>query len=219
SESELNELFRVIENASKGDVLIMGDFNYPKINWDSLDSDSNSMAFRDLILDNYLFQHVRQPTRLNNILDLVISSNVDMVSEVRVLEHLGNSDHNMLVWNLLCDTGRIKNRRPIRKYHKADYVSMREWFSCIDWKSECGGGVEEMWQKFCSIINQAIDLFVPLGFNKNKKQPIWMTKSAHSARKCKSRMWNRYRQSRSYNYLVEYRIAQNKAVREYRKAK
>jgi hypothetical protein len=29
--------------------------------------------------------------------------------------------------------------------------------------------VDEMWQKFCSLTNQAIDLFVPLGYNKTKK--------------------------------------------------
>jgi len=45
-----------------------------------------------------------------------------------------------------------------------------------------------------------------------------MSKSANSARKDKSRMWNRYRQSKSYNDLIEYKIAQNKAVLEYRKA-
>ena len=32
-------------------------------------------------------------------------------------------------------------------------------------------------------------------------------------------MWIRYRASQSYNDLVEYKIAQNKAVKEYRKAK
>ena len=32
-------------------------------------------------------------------------------------------------------------------------------------------------------------------------------------------MWIRYRESQSYKDLVEYRIAQNKAVNEYRKAK
>ena len=32
-------------------------------------------------------------------------------------------------------------------------------------------------------------------------------------------MWIRQRQSKNYNDLVEYRIAQNKAVKEYRKAK
>ena len=92
-------------SASQGNVLIMGDFNQPKINWDTLDCDSSSMAFRYLILDNDLYQHVRQPIGLNNILDLVISSNVSMVNDVLVLEHLGNSDHDILVWNLICDVG------------------------------------------------------------------------------------------------------------------
>ena len=32
-------------------------------------------------------------------------------------------------------------------------------------------------------------------------------------------MWNRYRESKSYNDLVEYKIAQIKAVKEYKKAK
>ena len=45
-----------------------------------------------------------------------------------------------------------------------------------------------------------------------------MNRPASSARKYKSRMWNRFRESQSYNDLVEYRIAQNKAVKEYRKA-
>ena len=136
SDNEVNELYKVIEGASWGSVLIMGDFNYPKINWDSLDCDSSSLAFRDLILDNYLYQPraARQPTRLNNILDLVISSNANMVNDVQVLEHLGNSDHNILV----CDVGLTKNQIPTRKYLKADNESMREWFLNIDWYKECG---------------------------------------------------------------------------------
>ena len=41
-----------------------------------------------------------------------------------------------------------------------------------------------------------------------------MNKAANSARKYKSRMWNRYVQSKTYNDLVEYKIAQNRAVTE-----
>ena len=75
SDEELNELYKAIESASQGNVLIMGDFNYPKINWDTLECDSSSMAFRDLLLDNYL---------CHNILDVVISSNVSMVNDVQM---------------------------------------------------------------------------------------------------------------------------------------
>ena len=96
-----------------------------------------------------------------------------MVNDVQVLEHLGNSDHNILVWNLICDVGLSKNPKPIRKYHKADYESMRAWFVDIDWNKECDEmPVEDTWQKFCSFVNQAIDLFVPLGSSKNNKNLV-----------------------------------------------
>ena len=67
SEQELHALFKVIGAASQGTVLIMGDFNYPRINWDTNESDSNAEKFRDLLLDHYLYQHVREPTRESNI--------------------------------------------------------------------------------------------------------------------------------------------------------
>ena len=143
-----------------------------------------------------------------------------MVAFVQVLEHLDKSGHNILVWNLICDVGLTKNQIPTRKYHKADYKSMRKWFLNIGWYEECGNlAVKEMWQKFCDIVNQAIDLFVPLGHSENKRKRCWVNKSASSAMKYKSRMWNRFRKSKSYNDLVEHKIAQNKAVKEYRKTK
>jgi len=41
--------------------------------------------------------------RENNILDLLIYSDINMVTDVEVLDHLGNSDHNIIVWNLVCN--------------------------------------------------------------------------------------------------------------------
>jgi len=41
-------------------------------------------------------QHVLQPTRSNSILDLVLTREPHLVSNVEVMEHLGNSDHNMV---------------------------------------------------------------------------------------------------------------------------
>ena len=46
-----------------------------------------------------------------------------------------------------------------------------------------------------------------------------MNKTARVARKYKSRMWTRYRESQTYNDLVEYKRAQNEAVKEYKRAK
>src|SRR5277367_1371747 len=46
-----------------------------------------------------------------------------------------------------------------------------------------------------------------------------MNRAANNARKCKAKMWNRYKQSKSYNDYVEYKRALNKSTTEYRKAK
>jgi len=97
SEQELQELFKVINIASQGKVLIMADFNYPRLNWDTYECDSNVENLRDLLLDTYLCQHVREPIKESHILDLVISSDENMVTEVEVLDHLGNTDHNIII--------------------------------------------------------------------------------------------------------------------------
>lgn len=219
-DNELKALFDVISQASKGQVLVMGDFNYPGINWDLLDSDSEGLEFRDLLLDNYLFQHVRNPTRNRNVLDLVISSDEKLVENVQVIEHLGNSDHNSITWELKCNIKVETNKQPYRQYHKANYDEMRCWLRNVDWDEELKElEVNDQWNKFCSIIDTAVEKFVPLGYAKSKKYPRWMNKTAKAARKYKSKMWIAYRASDTYNDLVEYKRAQNKAVKEYRKAK
>jgi len=65
-----------------------------------------------------------------------------MVNDVEILEHLGNSDQNIIVWKLICEVGLNTNSKLVRKYHKADHNSMR----CIDWAMEGSDlTVEEMW--------------------------------------------------------------------------
>lgn len=99
---EINEMFQVLQSVSKQQVVIMGDFNFPNIDWDTYDSDSHGEDFRDLIFDNFLFQHVKQPTRENNVLDLVITSEEEMVEDLAVIDKLGNSDHDAVTWKLIC---------------------------------------------------------------------------------------------------------------------
>ena len=46
----------------------------------------------------FLFQHVDAATREGNILDLVISNEISMVEDVKILEHFSTSDHNMVMF-------------------------------------------------------------------------------------------------------------------------
>ena len=86
-------LHKVITHASRGECLIMGDFNHPDIRWNSLDSSNESAKFLLLVQNCFLPQHVLEPTRGDNVLDLILSSNKELVDNVTVVEPLGTSDH------------------------------------------------------------------------------------------------------------------------------
>ena len=58
------KIHNAISEVSKGDCIIMGDFNHGHIKWDSLQSTGvEDQRFLCLLQDNFLTQHVLEPTR------------------------------------------------------------------------------------------------------------------------------------------------------------
>ena len=79
----------------------MGDFNHGHICWKSLESiGGEDQQFIFLIQDNVLTQHVLEPTRGENVLDIVLSSQNELVDNVKIHEPLGNSDHNQIHFDI-----------------------------------------------------------------------------------------------------------------------
>ena len=57
-DSEVTELMNVIKKASNIMILIIGDFNFPCINWITLEADVSGSKFLDLTQDYFLIQHI-----------------------------------------------------------------------------------------------------------------------------------------------------------------
>jgi hypothetical protein len=68
-------------------------------------------------------------------------------------------------------------------------------------------------------IQQATEKFVPVAKGKSRYYPKWMNKDAKLARKTKFKMWKRFQQTKSYNDLVEYKIARVRATKIYKNAR
>lgn len=217
---EVNCLLNTLKSLSGKHVLIMGDFNYPKINWSTLESDNTGAAFLEVLFDNFWTQHVSSPTREDNILDLIISSEEGMVDALTVDEHFANSDHNMVNFNFVFETVVHKFNMTRYAYNKGDYSGLSETLGSVDWDVEFSTlDVESMWCKFRDVLADSIKKFVPVVKQKKYRYPKWMTREAIRARKFKHKMWKRFQATSSYNDKIEYRRAANGATAAFRKAK
>ena len=75
-----------------------------------------------------------EPTRGNNVLDIVLSSQKELVDNVKIHEPLGNSDHNQINFYL-----NVKSEMYVKMYrrnfHKGNYKDMRKYLAKLDWNN------------------------------------------------------------------------------------
>ena len=97
----LEDLQSALNNLSTPELVLIGDFNLSKFDWTKntpLPGSEPHMLLTDIIQDNFLSQPVDQPTREGNILDLVLTSNEDLIDNLYVGEPF--SDHNLVTFQL-----------------------------------------------------------------------------------------------------------------------
>ena len=115
------EKIHTITEVSKGDFIIMGDFNHGNIKWDTQQSTGvDDQKFVCLIKDNFLTQHVFEPTREATVSDIVLSSQKEFVDNVVIQEPLGSSDHNQLHYNIKIKSDKTKVKQCRRDFRKGN---------------------------------------------------------------------------------------------------
>jgi len=117
---------------------------------------------------------VNSGTRNNSILDLVFTSEPDMIDSVSVLGCLADSDHNILQWTVsLSPTTALFNRSSL-DYSKADFLAIRRALKDIDWAVTLKGDANEQWgATFTSVMKKLESQHIPL------KKPCQCSKKRH----------------------------------------
>ena len=153
---------------SQDDMLIVavGDFNLPSIDWKCMipSQDSKCTEFFDLISTHGLYQFVPEPTRLNNILDLVLCSDSGLISDVEVIVPFGMSDHNAIYFSIELVLGdMIYDRTPKFMWNKGDWTNFHAYCGDIDWDDIISNeqSANELWSSFVSVIKAGIAKCVP----------------------------------------------------------
>ena len=112
----------------------MGYFNHGHIQWNSLESTwIEDQQFIFLIQDSFLTQHVLEPTRGENVLDIVLSAQKKLVG--KIFEPLGNSDHNQIHFDINVKSESKNKKAYKRNLHKGNYKDMRIYLAKLDWNN------------------------------------------------------------------------------------
>ena len=158
-----------------------------------------SQQFLDRVEDNGLHQMVDEPTRGDNILDLVLTGNRDMVDTVTVEENFGTSDHRRTDINIRLPVPRINYEpRKIYLYSKGDYTAFESEARKIDWETTIKGkNIEERWTKFKQEYNKLCDKYIPHKMIKpgQRHKPAWY--NYRSVKKAKKQSMGKLQEERS----------------------
>ncbi len=114
-------------------LVIIGDFNCPKLNWNIM-GDQNVNRLLEMLEDTFMTQIITQPTRKNNILELVLVNNPDFVREGSVGEKLTGCDHHLIRVRIRTEQELLENISMIPDYRKANFNLACELLSQSTWE-------------------------------------------------------------------------------------
>lgn len=174
----------------KPDIIILGDFNFPRINWPSGNiitggtTVENEQATRLATMCNnlYLTQVIKHPTRKKNILDLAFTNNANLVHHYHI-EPTTISDHNLIIISLNYNEKRIKKNTPKENtqkaklltlnYNKADWDLVNQKFTEVNWDELLmdTGPIEKV-KAFIDKVEEICQKHIPKKSDHNRKNPI-----------------------------------------------
>ena len=226
-----NQLFDKLVKANdiSGDnrLLLLGDFNVPKIDWTEKSllsgADRIEAQLLDVINDCFLYQHVKKPTRFRNeessILDLIFTKEEEDVRNIEVLQPLGKSDHGVVVADFVCQWKSKIEQKPRRMYHKGNYAKILENLNDIDWESEFNNKtVQECWDIFKMKLEALVNEHIPMSVPKDYNEP-WMNGKLMKLWRNKYFAWKRYTETKGYQRYMEYKKETNSMKKQTRMAK
>ncbi len=183
SDSFITDTLSFISSAiGQADVIIMGDFNCPKINWDCLNyADARHKKLCDFVYDNALQQLVQGPTHVKgNTLDLVFVNQSNLVAgDVCIGSNtpfpLLSSDHNIVRFQVHSHKTKIlQSPSPMTPWFifpKGDFSGLNNFIATLDFSTFYD--FESPWLVLRSIISEGCMLFVPVSIRRKCQFPKW----------------------------------------------
>ena len=87
-----------------------------------LNDSSCTGLFLKYFYDNDMFQFVDEPTRLGNLLDIVLCNDNNAICDTKTLDTFSTSDHCMVSFNIVSNSLRYHNAVTYHDFNRADHL-------------------------------------------------------------------------------------------------
>ena len=177
----MSALERITTSAPGKPLVVTGDFNVPELTWSSTEAGGADPAMTRhtrraaVLFDGChlagLTQHVTEPSRGQNYLDLVFSNGQTIVATVR--DGIFPSDHREVVCDIRTVRGRIPlvSRAKALNYKRADWDGLRTALRLLPWNTLDNLPVDDAAALFYDLLNSAIADHIPLVCLKCRRPP------------------------------------------------
>ena len=210
----------IIEHSPKNG-LIIGDFNLPKIDWNTGIGDSKSKQLIDTSEKMFLTQLVTFPThQKGNILDLAFTDVPDKILNIETVGNLGSSDHSVIRLDISFTSNFNFSCDKILDWKNADIEGLDEFLQEVNWTEHLGNlDTEQSWSFFKDKIDEGIDTFIPKMARRKKNRPCWIDNKVNKLSRRKQKLWKTYIKDRSDFNFQNYKLAEKELKRTVRNAK
>ena len=219
-----SSLKKLSESNKSKHILLAGDFNCPDIDWNTLTVRPNApdreiqKSLIELSIEHGLTQVHSQPTRQENVLDLVFTDNPSLIKNSQSIP--GISDHAIVVTD--SDVKPIYNKQKSRKvylFSKANWEEIKK--ACVQLSDNIiimvqnKENIEELWNTFKTGIQEAMDNFIPSKIFKKKNTVPWFNRNLKRMTRRKARLYRHAKKSKQWSEFKQY---QKLCKREFKKA-
>ena len=201
--------------------LIIGDFNFPHIKWDTFECNNKTRRFVEVVNAKSLQQVITFPTHIKgNILDLAFIDRPEDILNIEDIGNLGNSDHSILSFDILSNYSVKQQNEKVLDWNKADYSAISR--QLIDAKlSEKfqGNSVIDCWNIFSSTINDAVEKNVPKKNRVASNKPVWINRRIIQLSRQKKRRYKVYCLDKTAENLRIYKDVEKRCKKAIRNSK
>ena len=181
----VQDLYSYITTLScSGDVILLGDFNASDIDWQTFASTADSSdRLCDLIIDHNLFQHVTVPTHIHgNILDLVITSDTDLINDLVVhplTDFPLQSDHFIITFSICASVHHHNSRNGKQltyNLNKTDWLGLNQFIAFNNADAIFySDNIEITWARLKDLLHESMDKYIPKKQQHPPNRPQWFT--------------------------------------------